>query len=189
MKRYLYILVYVVLSLILTAGCDSLGDNIIPMAKENTAAEIAATENTTTVGITAQTDGSADWEPTVYETVDNFRDVTMRVKEGTVSSGGSTLVFENESDSQCIYGDFYVLEKKISDGWYQVPVAFEGNYGFNSIGYSLESDADSEWPVDWEWLYGGLDTGEYRIIKDILDIRSTGVYETYYLTAEFTIKS
>ena len=29
--------------------------------------------------------------------------------------------------------------------------------------------------------------GEYRIIKDILDFRGTGDFDTHYLAAEFTV--
>jgi len=79
------------------------------------------------------------------------------------------------------------LEKKISGSWYQVPVVIEGNYGFDAIGYELASGGHGEWAVDWEWLYGSLETGEYRIVKDILDFRGSGEYDTYYLAAEFVI--
>ncbi|MDD4402930.1 MAG: DUF4825 domain-containing protein, partial [Desulfitobacteriaceae bacterium] len=127
------------------------------------------------------------WEPTTYKTVNNFDGVTMTVKEGTASSTSLTVTFENNSSSQCIYGEYFWLEKKINGSWYQVPVVIDGNYGFNDIGYDLASGDDSEWAVDWNWLYGSLDTGEYRIVKNIADFRGTGDYDTYYLAAEFTI--
>ncbi|MGO4890647.1 immunoglobulin-like domain-containing protein, partial [Anaerobacillus sp. MEB173] len=53
--------------------------------------------------------------------------------------------------------------------------------------YDLSSSDVKKWTVDWDWLYGSLDTGEYRIVKDILDFRSTGDYDKRHLTAEFTI--
>jgi hypothetical protein len=130
---------------------------------------------------------ATDWEPTIYETVNNIDGVTMVVKEGTVSPTGLTVTFENNSDKQCTYGDYFLLEKKIKGRWYQVPVALDGNYGFNDIGYDLASSDVREWTVVWDWLYGSLDIGEYRIVKDILDFRKAGDYDKYYLTAEFTV--
>ncbi|WP_228550169.1 immunoglobulin-like domain-containing protein [Salinibacillus xinjiangensis] len=111
----------------------------------------------------------------------------MIVKEGAVSSTGLTVIFENNSDKQCVYGEEFWLEKKIKGNWYQVPIALDGNYGFNSIGYNLDPSDVKEWTVDWDWLYGSLDPGEYRIVKDILDFRKAGDYDKYYLTADFTI--
>ncbi|MDZ4133347.1 MAG: immunoglobulin-like domain-containing protein, partial [Dethiobacteria bacterium] len=128
------------------------------------------------------------WEPTDYITVNNLEGVTMTVREETVSSTGLTLAFVNNSDQQCIYGEHYVLEKKINQGWYQVPVVVEGDYGFDDIGYDLAPDEEKEWDVDWEWLYGSLDAGDYRIVKDILDFRVAGDYDTYSLAVEFTTK-
>jgi len=130
---------------------------------------------------------ATDWDPSTYETINNLDGVTMTVKEGTASSTGLTVVMENNSDNQCIYGEFFELEKKIDETWYRVPVAIDDNYGFNSIGYDLSPGDSREWEVDWNWLYGSLEPGNYRIIKDIVDLKGTGDYETYYLAAEFSI--
>jgi hypothetical protein len=134
-----------------------------------------------------QSDDDVNLEPTDYTTVNNLEGVMMTVQEETVSPTGLTVILENNSDQQCIYGEHYVLEKKVNQGWYQVPVVVEGDYGFVDIGYDLPPGAEEAWDVDWEWLYGSLETGEYRIVKDILDFRGTGDYDTYYLTAEFII--
>ncbi len=143
-------------------------------------------ESTLTETVLSESANKTDWKPTPYETVNNFEGVTMIVKKGTESSTKLTVAFENNSNSQCIYGDYFWLEKKISGKWHQVPVTI-GNYGFNDIGYNLPSKGVSEMVVDWNWLYGSLDIGEYRIVKDILDFRGSGDYDTHYLAAEFAI--
>ena len=97
-------------------------------------------------------------------------------------------MIENNSDSQCIYSEDFLLEKKIKGKWYQVPVIIE-SYGFNDIGYELVSGEKGEWDVDWTWLYGSLDTGEYRIVKNVLAFRSTGDFDEYNLAANFNILS
>lgn len=170
MKRYLCLLICMVISLTLLSGCGTYSNS-------NSAEKTASIPSTETT----------DWEPTTYENVNNFAGVTMNIKEETVSSTGLTVAFENKSGNQCNYGEYFCLEKKINEGWYQVPVAIDGHYGFNDIGYDVASGDDGEWQVDWEWLYGSLDAGEYRIVKDILDFRNTGDYDKYYLAAEFTI--
>jgi len=179
MKKYQYLFVCTAISLTLLAGCGNHGNR-------NSAAGI---ENTLTETVLSQPAETTDWEPTKYETVNNFDGVTMTVKEGTASSTGLKVTFKNNSSSQCIYGEFFWLEKKINGRWYQVPVVIDGDYAFSLIGHDLASGADGEWAADWDWLYGSLGTGKYRIVKDILDFRGTGNYDTYYLAAEFTIYS
>lgn len=159
MKRYMYMLICIAISFILLEGCVK-GDN---------------------------SNRIRNMELTTYEDVNDFTDVSMAVKKETISPTGLTVVFENNSDNRCIYGEFFSLEEKINDKWYQLPVVIETEYGFNDIGYNLSSGENEEFKVDWEWLYGSLNAGEYRIVKDMLDFRSTGDFDKYYLAVEFTI--
>ncbi|NLT95097.1 MAG: hypothetical protein GXW85_06110 [Clostridia bacterium] len=136
-----------------------------------------------------------DWEPTKYDYVNDFNSVNMTVKEETVSSTGLTVVIENNSDIEFIYGEYFQLEKKIKGNWYQVPVIIE-NYGFDDIGYTLAPGGIGKWNVEWDWLYGSLDAGEYRIVKIIADLRTrdNNRYKSadsnqYILAAEFKILS
>ncbi len=124
---------------------------------------------------------------TQYTITNNFENVSMAIKDNTVSPVELTLVLENNSDAHCIYGQYFIVEKNIEGAWYQVPTIID-NYGFEDIGYELLPDTSEEWSVNWEWLYGSLDEGDYRIVKNILDFRETGDYDEYYLSAEFTIK-
>ncbi|EEG78310.1 immunoglobulin-like domain-containing protein [Dethiobacter alkaliphilus] len=155
MKRLLWLLISIAISLTLFSGC---GDS---------------------ANIT-------NWEPTTYEVVNNFDGVTMVVKEETISSTGLTVEFKNSSDSEGLFGEYFSLEKRINEGWYQVPRTYD-EYLVPDIGYPLTPRGTRELLVDWEWLYGSLDTGEYRIVKDISEVRGPGDSDKYYLAAEFTV--
>lgn len=174
MKRYLYLILVIVLCLTLLSGCVAY----------NNAKSIKEKGN---IDNSNQSKDIGDLQPTIYKDVNKLAGVTMNGKDGTISSSGITLVFKNDSDKQCTYGEFFILEEKINKSWYEVPVTINGNYGFNDIGYELFPGDNRELVVDWDWLYGNLDGGEYRIIKDILDFRGTGDFDKYYLTVEFTI--
>lgn len=110
----------------------------------------------------------------------------MTVKEGSVSPVELTVIFENNSDKQGIYSEDFLLEKEIKGDWYQVPPILD-DYGFTEPGYELPPSEIAEFTIDWNWLYGNLDTGKYRIVKGISDFRGTGDYDKYYLAAQFTI--
>lgn len=129
---------------------------------------------------------ATDLKPTNFTTVNNFTDVIMSAKKDTITKNGLTLILQNNSDKICLYGEQFVLEKNMKEQWYEVPVVIN-DYGFNSIGYEVASGGEGKWEVDWNWLYGSLTPGEYRIIKDVSDFRKTGDFDTYYLAAEFTL--
>src|SRR5690625_3968932 len=128
-----------------------------------------------------------DWESTQYDTVNNFDGVSMTVQEGGISPTELTVIFENNSNKQAVYGEYFSLEKAFEGDWYQVPTIID-EYGFNDIGYELAPSENEAFVIDWDWLYGSLDNGEYRIVKDILDFRDTGDSDKYYLAAQFTIE-
>ncbi len=189
MKKLLYLLTCAVILLTIAAGCSSQNVNMENVETEGAGAGKTISENI--ADNTGQTKSlekaTVDWEPTAFSDINDFDGVSMTVREGTVSAAGLTLEFKNTTDSECIYGEYYILEKKIGENWFQVPVALEGEYGFDSIGYMLGPKSDSEWTVDWEWLYGSLEPGSYRIVKDILDFRGTGDYDKHILAVEFAL--
>ena len=41
--------------------------------------------------------------------------------------------------------------------------------------------------IDWEWLYGTLPVGEYRIVKSVMDFVEAGSFEEKEYFAEFAI--
>lgn len=139
---------------------------------------------------------ATNWEPTNYEQVNDVDGIKMTVKEGTVSSTGLTAVIENNSGIDCAYSEAFLLKKKIRENWYKVPVINE-NYGFDDIGYILTPGESMEWNVDWGWLYGSLDAGEYRIVKIIAASKMTENIDKFLssdsnqhiLAAEFVISS
>jgi hypothetical protein len=177
MKKSLYLFACLAISLALLSGCGNYNDK--------TSATEA--EKTLTKATSSQSIDKTNSKPTPYKTVNNYDNITVTIKKGTLSPTGLTLVFENDSNKDCLYGEMFELEKKINGGWHQVPVVMDDNYGFDAIGYSLASGEDSEWAVDWNWLYGSLDAGEYRIVKTILVFRGTGNYDEYPFAAEFVI--
>jgi hypothetical protein len=127
-------------------------------------------------------------EASEYDTVNNLDGVHFIALENTVSPKGLTTLFENKTNTEFTFGEAYVLEVNIDGNWYKVPIETEDNYGFIDIGYILPPNDTAEWSVEWDWLYGDLESGKYRIIKDVLDVYEAGGYDAYPLAAEFEIE-
>ena len=150
MSRYLCFLILIVLTLVLISGCN----DVNPI-----------------------TNTEIDWEPTQHNIVNTLKDVSMLVREGTVSPVGLTIVLKNDSNVEYTYGRAYSIEKNIEGKWYQVPTIRELEVPADEL-ILLPSDSN-EMDITWDYYYGKLDDGKYRLIIKI---------DPYILAAEL-IKS
>lgn len=85
-------------------------------------------------------------------------------------------------------GSWYIVENWTQEkGWKEVDYVIKDNIGWTLEAWLIQENSTSEWEVNWEWLYGKLPTGKYRIGKEIMDFRETGDYDTAIYYAEFEI--
>jgi len=82
-----------------------------------------------------------------------------------ISLTGATIVIKDTNENPYTYGDWYRLEKQVGGKWYEVNTIID-NFGFNAIGYLPNKDNEVKFVIDWEWLYGELPLGSYRILKE-----------------------
>lgn len=61
---------------------------------------------------------------------------------------------------------------------------------FNMIAYILKPKESRKITVDWEYYYGKLSPGKYRLIKDVFSESDIPIEESnkVYIGAEFEIK-
>ena len=108
-----------------------------------------------------------------------------------ISPSGATLVFhqydENAPTGTLEYGDSFVIEVWKNNIWEEVPIVTDDNYAFHDIAYTIANKDTTERELDWAWLYGMLQPGNYRIKKEILDFRKTGDYDKYMVYAQFIV--
>lgn len=126
----------------------------------------------------------------VYNEQSEITEIGLYLSMKNISAAGATLVW-NQYDSKAVtgelqYGDDFVLQQKKDGQWEAVPVVVE-NYGFNAVAYPLPSKTTREQELNWEWLYGKLTPGEYRIGKGVDDFRATGDFDVYTIYAQFIL--
>lgn len=121
--------------------------------------------------------------------------ICLGISLKNISSTGATILFCNyHADAptgQLEYGDDFALEVLRDGTWEEVPVALGGNpdknYAFNAVAYTIPAGDNAEQEVSWEWLYGALSPGTYRIQKSIQDFRGPGDYDKYTVYAQFIL--
>lgn len=114
--------------------------------------------------------------------IDDIKEVTMNIKEGTLSNKGVTLVIRDESDRKNVYGEDYRLQILKDGNWKNLPT--KTNLDFTSIGYTINKGEVREFEVDWSFTYGPLENGKYRILKSFGEPDEC---VNHYLSLEFTI--
>jgi len=85
-------------------------------------------------------------------------------------------------------GSWYILENWTQEnGWKEVDRVFQGDLAWTMEAWSIPKNEKSEWSVNWEFLYGELPPGKYRMGKEIMDFRKSGDYDTAIYFADFVI--
>ncbi len=110
--------------------------------------------------------------------------VTLSIKDNTLSKTGATLVLKNNSDVDVQYGNPYEIEIKKDGEWHKINVELN----FTMPAFELKLKESKEIELNWENGYGKLASGDYRIIKSIDIEKEDGTFETFYVSAEFTIE-
>lgn len=110
--------------------------------------------------------------------------ITLSVKN--VTANGATVVFKQSGGNpsgELNTGSYYRLEHKNEE----MAFIFEGETAWTSEAYMIPKDGEVEMEVNWQWLYGTLEPGTYRIVKEVMDFRAPGDFDEKEYSAEFTI--
>lgn len=108
-----------------------------------------------------------------------LKNVTMNIKENTLTKGGATIIITDNNKIKYTYEEYYKLEKRIDHIWYELKP--NSDVIFNEMGYLVDDNNELEMNIDWSKTYGNLTSGKYRIIKRIYD----GEYK--YFSVEFDL--
>ena len=83
-----------------------------------------------------------------------------------ISPSGATVIITDKNPEPYVYGEWFKLQKEINGQWQDVPTVID-NYGFHEIGYIPDTNGEVKFEIDWQWLYGKLPAGNYRLWKEV----------------------
>ena len=112
--------------------------------------------------------------------------IAMTVDTETITPEGASFLLLQTTDMELQYGEAYTLQSLQDHQWIDVPTIIE-EYGFHDIAHILPKDTPQTLEIDWAWLYGALPSGNYRLVKEFTDFRSSDSFDLYTITAAFTI--
>lgn len=105
----------------------------------------------------------------------------------SVTPTGATILFEQESEPEgylLLCGNDYVLERKVSGVWQPLPTLQSQVFWTQAAFVVSAIPRDC---IEWEWLYGSLPEGEYRIGKTITLNRNGEAVDSGLAYGAFTL--
>ena len=112
-------------------------------------------------------------------TAENITSTSATIK--CVQSGG-------EPTGELHTGSWFILENWTEEnGWKEMPYVVEGDIAWTEEAWMITINDVCEWDINWEYLYGAIPEGKYRIGKEITDFRATGDFDKAFYYAEFKI--
>lgn len=127
-----------------------------------------------------------------YEIIDITDTWGIELSARNIRPTGMTLICNQsggESTGELHTGSYYFLEEEIDGKWIEVETLdLEYDLAWTDEAWVIPMNDTVGWEVDWEWLYGELPIGRYRMGKEITDFRNTGDYDTKNYYAAFVIQ-
>jgi len=115
--------------------------------------------------------------------------VRMDIIDGTLTNTGCKIKLTDFSGNKYIYGDSFRLDVYKDDKWENLKVICD-NCAWDLMAYGPDKYGHLIMNINWEKLYGILDKGRYRIVKDALrkdEECSEKECKKYYISVEFNI--
>lgn len=100
------------------------------------------------------------------------------IKISNVTNTGATIIIKDENKNPYNYGSWYKLEKLDTGEWIKLDT-IRDDYLFNDVAYLVDENKEIKFVMDWEDIYGKLQPGTYRLVKDV---------NNRHISVEFVVK-
>lgn len=118
--------------------------------------------------------------------------IGLRMYAKDVTPIGCTLVFSQTGGNvtgELQTGQWYEIQVRNAHGEWIDNSSKDVEIAWEDIAYLISNDDTTKMDLNWEYLYGRLNDGHYRIVKRVMDYRAPGDYDEYDICAEFDIVS
>ena len=100
--------------------------------------------------------------------------VNIKIKDGTLTNEGATILITDKNDNPKSWGVDFLVEVKKNDKWEQVPQ--KAQVSWIEIAMMPNENGVTEIECNWTEMYGKLESGTYRIVKNYYSQQYHKVY-------------
>lgn len=116
--------------------------------------------------------------------MNNIPNVSMIIKDGTLTRTGATVIITDTNDNPFDYGFPFRLDIMENGTWKKVEVTGDG--AFELPAFTVDENKRLELNQNWGHIYGKLENGEYRLVKSVCV--NDGCSKSKYFSTEFIIE-
>lgn len=120
---------------------------------------------------------SDKWGITLYADDVTPKGITVKIEQ-----------FGGNPSGTLEYGADYVLETTVDDEWQPVETITGEPLVWNALAYGVKMNDISEININFEYGYGELKPGYYRLKKEFMDFRAPGDFDKDTYIVHFTIE-
>ena len=123
----------------------------------------------------------------LLESVSDDSDITIDIK--SISNTSADIVINDNSGIRNIYTTEFKIQKKIDNNWTDLKI-IDTNSEPDLVAYYINENSEIEMKQDWTYMYGKLESGNYRIVKVteyVMDNNASIKKDRRYIYKEFTI--
>lgn len=113
--------------------------------------------------------------------------LTIELDGESITNTGLSFTVSEDMENPNTYGEWYEIEKFVDNVWLKVSTI--NTCEFNDVGLQVDDDKSIVFNINWEYCYGALKSGEYRIVKYFIPYleREATEEDREYFYVEFTI--
>lgn len=186
MKRILAFLLVVVFMLSMV-GCTTTVPET-PDKTDNKASPDKTDNKASPDELVDKNEGNDAKEEAMNEATESENEWGLVLTAKNVTATGLTVVFEQNGGDftgELQTGSWYKIEKNVDGAWQDADCFAEVMW--DAIAYLIPSGQKTEFDITWDFLYGELEAGLYRLSKEVMNFRGAGDYDKKIYTVEFTI--
>lgn len=101
------------------------------------------------------------------EPLDLAENITMEIKEGTLTNKGATVIITDLSGNENTYNNEFRLDRKKNGRWHKMVKESPVIVAPGATGKDENNKVEIE--LNFETYYGIIEDGHYRIVKEIND--------------------
>lgn len=125
---------------------------------------------------------------TYIEAIEKDSNLTLTIKSNTLTNKGATFILKNNTDVDYAYDDYYIIERfDKKENWVDLDLIIGWTPRIEPQVYTIKSKEEHEIYIEWSNIYGKLNSGTYRIVKNNFRKANSPDSRTYSVYTEFSI--